>query len=824
MKSSLPALLFVLSLLVSGSLGADPCGMVPPIDITGVVPIERMGLQKTYVFYRNGVETFVIRPGYRGKIDNFGMLIPFPVPPAIRKVPDEIFSHIAAAVDPPEVVVNLLPLPAATGFRRYSLSEGVAEKKLEYDAVRVLRQEAVGMYEVVVLEAGSAAALKRWMDEHRYVYPRGMDAACQDYVESGWCFVAVRTRVGTKEGVDPRPGQRRVSPELPPGATFDGHVQAMGFRFAVDELVVPMRLSAFNAGELRNVVYVLTGGPRKIRGIPETRVVRQISGDELYRNLTDPLPLRVVGGEYDEIPGARRGRLKTERDPGPHNGLAADLFASDLLTARTGRLIHPFEEAEKELLRISERLELRGPEIDRVHAGALAREREKTLARALEDLKTMTLTVVDGDFPRDVLARENLRFAPYSMDPGKNGPSSYDAKRFGPAPQASGKLYRASLVGLVSFPALLGLASVALLVGAIVNRYRQRRKAMVRIRSRHLPVTLLTLLLPASAPGATPGGPQDSAIESLIDRLGDPGKAEAAAGALVARGQEAVDHLLGEALEGQEIARRGWAIVCLAEIGGEGVDRRLNSLQEDTRQHELVRTWAAAARVRLARTADELLVLARSVPELPAIGRPIGKRLLALLAQDRPASAETLIDLSLKVPTLQGALAAPILAAGPERLVAAMRTAEDANVRRQAAAYLATLAGDRVAEVAAAVVEAYRFDVEATAVPWKGGPLFVPGIAWPQADARKLAGNLLRWLLLCDRRELTAEQRQIHNNLRSLQLARAAGYQSPGWREVGIEDWLGVWGKAFGRAEVLALLKEQGVAEVPKYASVLDGL
>ena len=102
--------LLVLSLFVAGqSVYADPCGMVPPMFLTGVSPIQRVGVQKTYVFYKNGVETFVIRPGYRGKVDNFGMLIPFPTPPEIRKVPDTIFAHIAAAIDPPEVVVDLTP-------------------------------------------------------------------------------------------------------------------------------------------------------------------------------------------------------------------------------------------------------------------------------------------------------------------------------------------------------------------------------------------------------------------------------------------------------------------------------------------------------------------------------------------------------------------------------------------------------------------------------------------------------------------------------------------------------------------------------------------
>ncbi len=61
--------------------------MVPPIYPGQEVPLSRVGLQQTYVSYKDGVETFVIRPGFTGKVDEFGMLIPFPTPPAIRKVP-----------------------------------------------------------------------------------------------------------------------------------------------------------------------------------------------------------------------------------------------------------------------------------------------------------------------------------------------------------------------------------------------------------------------------------------------------------------------------------------------------------------------------------------------------------------------------------------------------------------------------------------------------------------------------------------------------------------------------------------------------------------
>ena len=64
---------------------ADPCGMVPPIYVNDNTSLVRVGDQQTYVFYKDGIETFVIRPGFSGKVEDFGMLISFPTPPAPRR-------------------------------------------------------------------------------------------------------------------------------------------------------------------------------------------------------------------------------------------------------------------------------------------------------------------------------------------------------------------------------------------------------------------------------------------------------------------------------------------------------------------------------------------------------------------------------------------------------------------------------------------------------------------------------------------------------------------------------------------------------------------
>ncbi len=430
----------LLCLAITATAHADPCGMVPPIYTGNQIPITRIGEQNTYVSYKDGIETFVIRPGFRGNVEEFGMLIPFPTPPALRKVPDAIFNQLANAVDPPEIVVYAYPEPTnAIAFN--GAVQQSAQMQLTQDSGRVvvLRQEAVGMYEVAVLEAGSAAALKKWMDAHGFKYPEGMDKPCNEYVEAGWCFVAVKTKVGAKDDANAQPGQRNVKVNLPQGSSFDGYVQGMGFRFKSKNLVVPMRLSAFNKGELRNIVYLLTDGPKRIRSIPEEYVMRQLDGKKLLANVTQPLPVRIIPAGA-QIPKWRKDSLPQERNPVPHNGQAKELFASDLLAITSGELSLPFEEEEKELLRIGERFGLRGGDIDALHADALKKQRDDIVAKSIKSLDSMTLSVIDGDFPREVLADKNLTFAEYTMSNRRNRPEIYDTKMKGPAGRKEGAL------------------------------------------------------------------------------------------------------------------------------------------------------------------------------------------------------------------------------------------------------------------------------------------------------------------------------------------------------------------------------------------------
>jgi len=92
------------------------------------------------------------------------------------------------------------------------------------------------------------------------------------------------------------------------------------------------------------------------------------------------------------------------------------------------------------LLRIGEHFGLRGPEIDKLNLAALDKEREKAVKEALADVKKMTMTVIDGDFPREVVGAQNLIFAEYRMPARRNSREFYDAHDKKPAGKREGTL------------------------------------------------------------------------------------------------------------------------------------------------------------------------------------------------------------------------------------------------------------------------------------------------------------------------------------------------------------------------------------------------
>lgn len=725
---------------------ADPCGMVPPyffkpggsINNPPLVAgqpapsdaaIMRVGQQRTYVFHHNGVETFVIRPGFSGKVDEFGMLIPFPEAPSIRKVSDDIFEHIAAAIDPPEVSIDLHSTGRKGGasLGRVQMNgltdemqrqrQARAALKARRQQVTVLSEEAVGMYDVAVLEAGSGEALSRWMTSHNYHFPKGMKNVCDDYIKEDWCFVAVKTRVGTKSSVDPKPGQRNVEAGLPADATFDGYVQAMGFRFRSKDLVVPMRLSTYNEGDLNNIVYLLTDGPSRIKGISGELVKRQVPGKDLYRNVMGRLPVRCISDSIASLKKRDRKKVEAQRDPAMFNRHAKDLFASDLLAAQHKKLAVDYEKDEKVLQDIGEHLDMRGKDLDRMHADALARKRLRVATAALKTLNGMTLTIIDGEYPRDVLARDNLHFEEYAMHSSDNGPLSYDANTREAQERRTGTLYYGDLPTRSSQKRTASsghpASALLLLVGlGMVVALRKKKDSAQRLTSKAVAAGILFSLVAVQASVAEdekPGDDQSAAavgevdaeavaaekarraaeevatnakVKKLMRGIGRSKSPEVVVDQLIQLGEPAITRLSYHARSGKDMAPRGWAILAIAQIGGERADVALAEIVKSKRQPELVRNWALAARVRNTATMEEVDEMVTLVRDHPATQRALFSRL------KREMSAEAVFALALGNPGYLSAVGPMLGEFSNEELAQVLVYSELARARQLAAQYI----------------------------------------------------------------------------------------------------------------------------------------
>ena len=728
-------------------LWADPCGLVPPIA-TQTDPnryLTREGEQITYVFYKAGIQDVVLRPAFKGKVSEFGMLIPFPTPPAIRKVADDIFAQVSDAVEPPKVTIDLYPPRPRAVAKFAATTRGGDANRLEYrDSVRVIKEEAVGMYQVAVLDAGSAAALKKWMTTHGYVYPKGMDKPAQEYVDKGWCFVVVKARVGKKKGVQPRPGMKKTDPNLPEDATFSGAVQAMGFRFRVKEPVVPMRLSAYNPGKLYNIVYALTDKPVRFKQLPASFVAKQLPGKEVLANLTEPLPatykywdqkfrkrgtLEVARGALpDDLPehakglwNNRKDRYEAMRDPVPHNGKAKALFASDLLAARRGKLIHAYEERQKELLNIGEELDLRGPEVDAVIHEQIEKWKKEELGEIIKDLEGMTLTVIKGDFPREILRDNDLTFLAHG------GPGDPVRKQ--------------EMAGPWFFILLLAAAGVSTL-------FRRGRRAGG---------ALIVALLAGSFAFSVPA--QDKVPEEirLAKDLADASKRAETVEALLKRGREVAPLLqIVARMESIDITARGWALVCIARIGDPNAANSLTTLANDERQPSLVRLWSVGA-----------LAAIDPDPALDLIFARLSKsRILWIPRRFRQDAQQDPLD-----EALLGFVTKSLGRRQPSKLIERCLQGKDNTARRMAAAILGNADLDSET-VRTAYISSIKYDAKAAAAgtpPWQGGALFIPGVAWTQEQLNKLIVHLSRWHEWAAVNQRTTDLRVISNNMVALQ-------------------------------------------------------
>jgi len=785
--NKITTLLGILILLCfSGNLKADPCGMVPPMIVANDNSqyLTRVGDQVTFAFFKDGIEDVVLRPAFKGSVEEFGMLIPFPSVPAIRKASDDILQQVAMAVEPPSVTIDL-----RWRYRKKGLPQVMKEKskKMSYavvdnikkDEVRVLKKEAVGMYQVAVLEAGSPKALERWMTEHSYMYPKGMDSAVNHYVNEKWVFVAIKAKIGDKQGMEPQPGMRDTTKgKLPNNSVFTGAVQAMGFRFTSDQAIIPMRLSSYNPGELHNIVYFLGDGPCRVNQLSKSFIKQQISGSTLLDHLNNLLPakyllpngktINVGCGESATLPTDKanwtKDQDKKRRDPSIYNAKAKELFLSDILAVHNKTLEHDYEKRAKELLNISEELGLRGKDVDAILA-VESKEGQKIREETLSNiLKKMTLTVIKGDFPRETLRNNDLTFVSYTQ-PVKN------IKKGG--------------FGFFNYSPLT-TAILLVFIATIFVFKKTKLKLLI--------VLLSTSLIAVNA--VEDKGPS----EELLQLLSDKEKSQNLVEALSTGGSNAVPALASFVSDKtNDILARGRALICLKKIKNSKASPSLANLYNDKNEKDVLRLWAAASwlSVNPEKALDGIL----SNPHqqtMVNLNTRIGR---ATIEQKKQILSNYInqqfsqIDYNM-FNALNNLIVKESRNFAPALAKLCLKGSNN-NVRRSAAAYLGSpqIKSDESLTIYLELLS-YNNKKNANHSPWHGGALFVPGIQWGPKKGSNLSANLIHWMLWAESKNDNENIQQIRNNI------AAVGNQMgiAGWNKVWSmkgSDWVLAWVNKF---------------------------
>jgi len=188
--------------------------------------------QKCLIVHAQGRQDMVLSVRFEGAARDFGWIVPVPAEPELHPEQDMLFEFLSRATQ-----------------RRYARRARGRESKAlaaghSLELVQILREQRVGIYDATVLTASDAEALDTWLREHQFHLSSAAAPVLESYIARGWVFVAFK--------IDPEAFGERTAEQL-----YDGTIQPVRFRFATEEPVFPLEISALGAGPADVLIYML---------------------------------------------------------------------------------------------------------------------------------------------------------------------------------------------------------------------------------------------------------------------------------------------------------------------------------------------------------------------------------------------------------------------------------------------------------------------------------------------------------------------------------------------------------------------------------------
>lgn len=211
------------------------------------VPIDQAGEQ--IIFRRDGNQvTAIVLIQYEGTAEDFSWVVPVPGVPELSTGSELVFFPLEQATRPQ---FNLIRNGDPCSFNEFGQGGGTDAPSDAADGgsgdddggVEVLKEEAVGPFDIVVVTSEDPEAMATWLTDNGYDLTDRGDELIAPYVEAGMNFVALRLRQDQEVG----------------------DLQPLVMRYESDEIMVPIRLTAVAAMPDMGVLVWLLG---EARGVP----------------------------------------------------------------------------------------------------------------------------------------------------------------------------------------------------------------------------------------------------------------------------------------------------------------------------------------------------------------------------------------------------------------------------------------------------------------------------------------------------------------------------------------------------------------------------
>jgi hypothetical protein len=247
---------------------------------------------------------FIRKATFASEADNFGFLVPTPSQPALAESGNEAFPLLARITAPPP--------PPAQGRGRAGGSDAPT------GSVVVLEEKLVAGFNAAVLDASSAGALVKWLEQNGYAFSPAVEAWAKPYIEQGWKITALKVAKA-----DDATDQKNVS------------ASALRLSFKTDRPLFPYRepsdpQAVDSLGASKRLLRIYFIADARYRG--ELTEQSPWTGKAVWSNRIDPEArtqlLEHLGLEGPANTGPDQWWLTEFEDQWPYRAAPADLYFS----------------------------------------------------------------------------------------------------------------------------------------------------------------------------------------------------------------------------------------------------------------------------------------------------------------------------------------------------------------------------------------------------------------------------------------------------------------------------------------------------------------